>query len=139
MRRSPDALVARLRNRKGRIIGYSVLSAVCLALLAGHLFLVGRMTTGLVPRQGDDLLVSVVVGQQTIVAIAFLQTMSLVLAVGLGVAGAALIGELMVCTKNDLLVHLWDRVQALEQSQATGANRRQPQGPTSPDQPAADG
>src|SRR5208282_4627147 len=114
MRGSPDALVARLRNRKGRMITCGILSIMFASVGAGGCFVVTKAITGLVPREGEDLLMHVVFGQQMLVGIAHMQTVVLLLALGLGATLTALIGELTTFTKNDLLVHLWDRVQALE-------------------------
>ena len=80
------------------------------------------MMTGLVPKEGEDLLWHVVLGQQTLAGIAYVQTMLFLLGLGVGTTVALLIGELTTCTKNDLLVHLWDRVQALERSLPPPAN-----------------
>ena len=129
MPRSPEALVARLRNRKGRIIGYSILSVLLAIVAAGSWFVLTKAISGLLPKEGEDLFLHVVFGQQMLVGIACMQTMFFLLALGLGATVGVLIGELTTFTKQDLLVHLWDRVQALEQSQPPPANSQQPQSP----------
>jgi hypothetical protein len=138
MRRSPEVLIARLRNRKARTIGCSILSVACLGLLAMNMLVLSEMISGLIRREGGDLPISAVAGQQ-VLAIAGLQSITLLLALGLGVAAAALITELSGATKADLLVQLWDCVQTLERSKAVPANSRQPHGLAAPDHPAADG
>jgi hypothetical protein len=117
MRRSPEVLVKRLRNRKFRIIGYSVLIIVGLCLIAWHWFVLTTLTSDLVPKEGDDLLWHAVLSQQLLPGIACLEAVLLLLGVGIGAVIALLIGEVTAFTKNDLLVNLWDRVEALEQSQ----------------------
>jgi hypothetical protein len=81
----------------------------------------------LVPEEGKDVLVHLAVGQAMVVGIAFLQSAGLLLAAGLGATVAALITELTMFTKTDLLVRLWDRVQVLEQSVLPPASAQQPQ------------
>jgi len=124
---SPEVLVARLRNRKGRVIGYAVLSTVLAALTAAHWIMAARGMADLVPEEGKDVLVHLAVGQAMVVGIAFLQSAGLLLAAGLGATVAALITELTMFTKTDLLVRLWDRVQVLEQSVLPPASAQQPQ------------
>jgi hypothetical protein len=117
MRRSPESLVNRLRNRKRRIVCYTILIIAGLLLLAAAGFVLVKSIGDLAFREGDDLQLHVVIGQQILVGIAFLDAMSLLLATGIGAAIAMLVGEVTSFTKDDLLVNLWDRVQALEQSE----------------------
>lgn len=135
MRRSPEVTVSRLRNRKGRIIGYGILSVILAGMAAGHWVVLTKLITGLAPREGEDLLLHVVIGQQMLGGITCLQTILFLLALGFGATVAGLIAELTTFTKNDLLVHLWDRVQALEQLQPSPANSQQPQPPPAADKP----
>jgi hypothetical protein len=132
-------MVARLRNRKGRIIAWSILSVVCLGGLAVQLIALNWMITDFMPKEGDELLTRAVVGQRMLRNIAFLQTVAYFVALVLATAVLFLIAELTMFTKHDLLVNLWDRVQALEQSQTVSTNSQQPQGPDVRDRPSADG
>jgi hypothetical protein len=134
MVRSPETLVARLRNRKGRIVTYAILSVVLAGLTAMHWIMAARMIASLVPEEGKDLLFHVVVGQPIIVGIAFMQTAGLLMVAGFGATVGALITELTMFTKTDMLVRLWDRVQVLEQSALPLANGQHPQ-----DRPSAGG
>lgn len=126
MRRTPELLIARLRNRKGRIITYGVLSVICLGVLINHWLLLTEAITGLSLKEGDDLLLHVVAGQYMVLGIALMQTLFILLAMGLGFAAASLLNEISGCTKMDLVVELWDRVQALERSQASAAKGQPP-------------
>ena len=126
MRRTPELLIARLRNRKGRIISFGVLSVICLGALINYWLLMTDAVDSLVPKEGDDLLLHVVIGQQMVVGIALMQTLLILLAMGLGFAATSLINEISGCTKMDLVVELWDRVQALERSQASAAKGQPP-------------
>ena len=132
-------MVARLRNRKGRIIAWSILSVVWLGGLAVQLIALNWMITDFMPKEGDELLTRAVVGQRMLRNIAFLQTVAYFVALVLATAVLFLIAELTMFTKHDLLVNLWDRVQALEQSQTVSTNSQQPQGPDVRDRPSADG
>ena len=125
MRRSPEVMVSRLRNRKDRIIVYGILSIILAGMAAGYWFVLVKMITGLTPKEGEDLLMHVVFGQQMLVGITCMQTIFFLLAMGLGATVAGLITELTMFTKSDLLVNLWDRVQALEQPQPPPANVQQ--------------
>jgi hypothetical protein len=125
MRRSPEVLIARLRNKKSRIIASGIFTVVLLGLLAWYWFLLITTCQSLVPREGENLAFHVVFTQQLLVGIAFIQCISLFLALGVGLSIGMLINELSGFTKNDLLVQLWDRVQALERSQPAD-----PQSPT---------
>jgi len=116
MRGSPEVLIARLRNRKKRIVAYSIFSVVCLGLLGVHWFVLVDMCRSLVPQEGEDLALHAVLSQQVFFAAACMHATSLLLACLLGLAVGALVCEVMTFTKNDLLVELWDRVQALERS-----------------------
>jgi len=135
MRRSPEVMVSRLRNRKGRIIAYGILSIIIAGTAAGYWFVLTKMITGLAPKEGEDLLTHVVFGQQMLLGITCKQTIFFLLAMGLGAAAAGLITELTMFTKSDLLVDLWDRVQALEQPQSPPANVQQLQPPPAEDKP----
>lgn len=119
MRRSPETLIKGLRNRKHRIVAYSIWSVVSLCLLVAALFLLFKATSGLVPKESDDLQLHVIMGQQMLVGITFIEAMSLLIGLCVGASIGLLVGEVATFTKNDLLVNLWDRVQALEQSQPT--------------------
>jgi hypothetical protein len=70
----------------------------------------------LVPKEGDNLQPHVALGQPLIVGITCMQTMAFFLTMCLAAAVGALINELTTFTKTDLLVSLWDRVQALEET-----------------------
>jgi hypothetical protein len=122
-------MVARLRNRKGRIIGWSVLSVISLGMIALNLFWLNWMLTDLLHIESERM------ARALLFAIASLETLTLLLALGLAVAVGLLITELTVFTKSDLLVNLWDRVRALEQSQTVPANSQEPQSPASGGQP----
>ncbi len=126
-------MVARLRNRKGRIIGFSVLSVLCFGTVALNLLLLNRMLTDLLHVESEHMARALLFG------IASLETLTLFFAMGLVLAVGLLTTELMVFTKSDLLVNLWDRVRALEQSQRVPANSQESQGPVAQDQPSADG
>jgi len=134
MRRTPELLIARLRNRKGRIIAYGVLSVIFLGVLINYWLLMTDAVDSLVPKEGDDLLLHVVTGQYMVLGIALMQTLFILLAMGLGFAATSLLNEISGCTKMDLVVELWDRVQALERSQAPAAKGQQPPSRGAPDQ-----
>jgi len=138
MRRSPEALIAGLRNRKRRIVTYSVLAVIFLGLAAIALFVASRAYAGLVPREGEKLVFRAALDHLMLVGIARMQTIAIVFAIAFGLAGAALLIEIMEFTRSDLLVYLWDRVQALEKAQATATNTGQSQAPASPNQPSSD-
>jgi len=133
MRRSPEALIARLRNRKRRVLNYGVLTLICLGLLLADWSVTAKAIAALAPGEGDDPSTLFVVGQQMLVGIAFMQTMALLLALAFGAAVAALILELVGYTRDDLLVNPWDRVQLHEQRIAALAETQQTGRP-----PAAD-
>jgi asparagine N-glycosylation enzyme membrane subunit Stt3 len=123
-------MVARLRNRKGRIIAWSGLSVFFLVMLALHLLMLTRMLTDLLHIESERMVRAVLFGVVSLEIVAFL------LALGLAAAVAALITEFTVFTKSELLVNLWDRVRALEQSQAVPANSQEPRSPASGGEPS---
>jgi hypothetical protein len=129
MRRSPEVLVARLRNRKGRIIVLSILTVICIGALAFQWVMLNRMLTDLLHIESERL------ARVLLVGVVSLETAAFFLALCLAAAVAALITEFTVFTKSELLVNLWDRVRALEQSQTLPANRQEPQSPASGSQP----
>jgi hypothetical protein len=125
MRRSPETFVARLRNRKRRIIVYSTLLAVCLGSLVLYWHVSTSACVNLLARETEEPAINAVLSHQLIIGIAFMQTMMLLLCVCVGVLGGTLIVNLTAFTKDDLLVQLWDRVQSLEKSHAPPASDRQ--------------
>jgi hypothetical protein len=118
MRRSPEALIARLRNRRSRITIYSVSLTVSSALLAASVYLLIEMVSFLAPKEGEGLALSQVAREYSLVGVAVLQVMSLMLILGASLFFAMLVAEIATFTKNDLLLDLSDRVQALERSQS---------------------
>jgi len=130
MQRPPEALVARLRNRKRRLITLGILIVILLGLIAMGWLAVTSLQKSLVPKEDADLLLHVVSCQVLLPGIAFLQSMLLLLAAALGAALAAFLGRSAgLATKDDLLVNLWDRVQALEQSRPVCSGSGQTQEP----------
>ena len=122
MRRSPEKLIARLRNRRSRIIALSVCVVVGLGVLAYGWFVLVTLYSDLVPKEADDVLLHVVMNQYMILAIANIGGSSLLVASLVGIAIGLLLTEVSGFTKNDLLANLWDRVQALERSQPANLN-----------------
>ena len=115
--RSAEALVAHLRKRKRRIIGHIVCLVVSLGMLAVFGWLIFDLYHRIVPKNEADLaIVHLVQLQQVTVAIAFIQSMMLLFALGFGYATGMLLNELTTFTKDELLVNLWDRVNLLEKS-----------------------
>ena len=123
MRRSLEALVTGLRNRKRRIVAYSILSVVFLGLAAWQWYVLSDAVRFLLPKEGEDPVSRVVMGQAMMPGIAAMIAALFLLAAVIGVMIGLLITEAAMFTKSDLLVQLWDRVQALERSmkQTSGA------------------
>ena len=132
MRRTPEAqlqaLIARLRNRKGRIIAYTISVLLLVGLVGTQWFVYVRMNSSLVPKEGDDLLLHVVTGQSVVGAMAGLFTIMVVLGVCCTTLVVKLIAELVGATREDLLVHLWERLRALEQTQLPPGQQTQCRG-----------
>jgi hypothetical protein len=132
MRRSrealSEALVSHLRNRKRRIVTYSIFVILLLGGLAIQCFKLTMMWSFLAPKEGDDLLWHVAMCQPIVVWMATACASTLVLAMVCTYAVVKLIADIFgVTTRDDLLVQIWDRLQALERSQTTPANPQQPQ------------
>ena len=139
MRRSQEALsealVAHLRNRKRRIVTHSIVAVLLLVALAIQCVKLSMMCAFLVPKEGHDLLMHVAMGQSMVVWMATVCAVTVVLALLFTYVVLRLIVELFgVTTRDDLLVQLWDRVQALEQSQTTPAHLQQSLRPSSEEQ-----
>ena len=120
MQRSPEALVERLRNRKGRIIRYSVLALICLGLCGMYWFLFIRAYAQLIPKEGEDLVIHAAISQYIILPqIVYFQIMTILTGAFFGIFTMMVLTEITTFTKNDLLVQLWDHVQVLEQNRST--------------------
>jgi hypothetical protein len=127
-------LVSRLRNRKRRIVTYSIVVVVLLGGLSIQWFKLAMMWSFLTPKEGGDLLLHVAMCQPMVVWMATACASTLVLAMVCTYFVVELITEIFGVTRNDLLVQMWDRLQALERSQTTPANlqQSQPQGASPP-------
>jgi hypothetical protein len=122
MRTSPEKLIARLRNHKGRIIAHSILAAIFLAMLTVSWWVLLTIASDtLLLKKGEDPVFHLTVTQPMTLGIATLTSMSFLFASLVGVFGGALV-EFTGLTKDDLLVQLWDRVQALEKSVGNNTN-----------------
>lgn len=117
MRRSPEKLIERLRNHKGRIKIYAFFVVVSLALLMASVYLLIETYGWLLPDEEGNLALTDVAREHLSIGAAFLQVVSLMLVSVFGLAVGLLISEVTTFTKNDLLVQLWDRVHALERCQ----------------------
>lgn len=130
MRRSPEVYVAGLRRRKRRVVQWLVVAVTFGGPLVVNLY--GAVNGYSLLRDGLAIQPAIV---EILALVTFLQTMAIFCAVGLGLAVAMFIIELTQFTKNDLLVELWDRVQALEESRPAPANNGRPPSPPATDQP----
>jgi hypothetical protein len=117
MQRSPEALVAKLRNKKSRIILYSILSLLFLGSLVFYLCVLSHASQSLIPKEGEEPTVHNYLLPVMLQLISALITMSMLIAAGLGISIGSLYVEFTSFTKNELLVQLWDRVQELEKTQ----------------------
>jgi fatty acid desaturase len=127
MRGSPEALVSRLRNRTRRLVAYSILIPIFLGMLAMNWFLLTSMYSQFVPKEGEDPLAHVMMGQSILLGITGLGVGTFGLALVCAFLIAQLVTETCCFTRNDLLVHMYDRLQALEQSRSTSASHQPPQ------------
>jgi len=129
MRRSPEVLVARLRNRRGRVVTHSILAVVFLALAAWHLFVATCLYSDLIPKADEDAAaIRALLAPQFAVATGFVLMIAFFLALMFAHNVGMLITIATGTTQDDLLVSLWDRVQALESGLPTPANGPQPRG-----------
>ena len=115
--KTAEALIGRLRNRRGRIVAYAVTSVACAVISGMYWWHSIRLTSQLVPAENDDPLLHLTTSQAMLPSIVMCYTFATVWALGLGLSVGKLVGELATYTKNQLLVELWDRVTALEKSQ----------------------
>jgi hypothetical protein len=116
MRRSPEKLIARLRNRKIRTIGSGVLTLVFSAMLAVNWSLLALFSSSMAIKEGEDPVLHLVIWQPMVLGISTLVGTSLFLASLVGFFAGMLLNHVTGCTKDDLLVQLWDRVEILERS-----------------------
>jgi hypothetical protein len=144
MKRSPEALVASLRvkkNKKWRIVTHTFVVLVLLNLVAYYCCVLASnlFVALLLPQNpGGHTIYSLIHGT-LLYKFAFLNSLTMFLAACLGIEAMNLVTELTTFAKDDLLVQLWDRVQALEMSQQGAAGGQQPQDPTPPAPPAQPG
>jgi hypothetical protein len=108
---------------------------VCVVLIVFFLgyqafgwWLLNDMVRGLIPKEGTDFAFHAVVSLPIVVAISGLIPMLLLTALGTVFMAFSLAGELMICTKDDLLIHLLDRVEALEKYQQYAVGTDRPEG-----------
>ena len=126
MRRSPEELFARLRknrtnNRKHRIAVNIVVIVFALVYQAFGWWLLNDMVRSLVPKEGADFAFHAVLSLPIVVGIAGLYPMLLFTGLAAVFAVFWLIQELYLCTKDDMLIHLLDRIEALEKSRRNTA------------------
>jgi hypothetical protein len=127
MRRSPEALVSRLRNRRGRIITYSILAVISLALAAMQWFLAMCLYSDLIPKGDEDATaIRALLAPQFAVSTAVVLMVAFFFCLLFAQNIVMLIVEATGYTRNDLLVELWDRVQALESGRPGPASGTQP-------------
>ena len=134
MKRSPEVLIARMRKRKRRIVGLAMLLVILVCGLVWNYWMFALLCQDLVPKEGDDLATHAIMSQSLLFGVAILHSMIMVLAAFVGLAAGALITELFMFTKTDLLLQLWDRVQLLERSHQATTSIGKLSNPTSPDQ-----
>ncbi|MBN1395671.1 MAG: hypothetical protein JW959_11660 [Pirellulales bacterium] len=116
MKRSPEKMIARLRNRKSRIIASMILSMLLLMLLSWQWYVVECIWKDSLFMEHEDLLFHVAIQQMLFIPASTLIAQSMLVAALLGLAVGSLFVNLFAYSKDDLLVNLWDRLQALEKS-----------------------
>jgi hypothetical protein len=126
MRRSAELLVARLRNRRKRIVVDSILTVASLAAIAVIWYFINRLAASLVPREVGDPSLELA-RLQYVLAISLplfglLYLMMLFCAALLGFSVSELVRAIAGFSNCDLLVNLWDRVQALESGRPAAAS-----------------
>jgi uncharacterized membrane protein YhaH (DUF805 family) len=119
MRGSPEKLIAGLRRKRLRIIASGILSVVLLGLLIAQWCLIGTVWHDSVFKEHSDLLFHVAMQQMMVIPTCSLIAQSMLVAALLGIMMAIFFINLLAYSKDDLLVELWDRIEALEHSIAT--------------------
>jgi hypothetical protein len=132
MRKSPEVLISRLRNRKKRIVVDSVQTVACLAAVAVIWYFINSMAASLVPRDVEDPSLELARFQYVLAIslplIGLLFLMMLFCAAFLGFSVSELIRAITGFSNSDLLVELWDRVRALESGRPGPPSGPPPQG-----------
>lgn len=130
MRRTPEALIDRLRNRKNRIVAFSICAVLCLSLFIFSLWVFVKASNSLTLTDGQDIVLHVAIMRVTVPLLVYTQMAVLIAgAVACVFAGLA-VTEVTTFTKNDLLVNLWDRVEVLEQRLAAASSARSQDSPS---------
>ena len=120
---SAEVLVERLRNRRRRlVVGGSVL-VLALGVITVFAFSVSQRPQQVDPQlQRQDPAMAEIVRQQIETAKSLLELMTMVMGAVFVLTIVLLVTAFSSYTKDDLLVELWDRVQALEQSNTPEPN-----------------
>jgi hypothetical protein len=126
MRLSPEKLIARMRNKKIRIINGIILLIVFLFLITLY-WIIGLKFWEHVKdySEKDDL--HHFFSHLSLLYLSRIYVTTILLSLFIGFLISFLIGLLFTYTKEDLLVELWDRVQTLEKARQDAANNQKPQ------------
>ncbi len=119
-KKTAEELIAHLRRRKLRITFYGIYTIVNAVFTVAWGYLAIRSGTNLIvdPSSADiegETTMLTVMGPLTALIAASCFAMCLAHIIGLGFVFAMLIIELTSCTKDQLLVEMWDRIKTLEE------------------------